>query len=133
MERAKVLKTLIEETGMTMKGFAENVGIPYTTLYSILERGVGKASIDNVLKICKALGITTEELDMMAFDGESYKPVVKREEIIQLEALMNDPQTGAFFKDFIGASEEKKAEMIRFWNFIQEAEKGRKPGDRQGE
>lgn len=133
MQRAKVLRTLIEETGMTMKGFAENVGIPYTTLYSILERGVGKASIDNVIKICKALGITTEELDRMAFEGDNYRPVINKEELLQLESLMSDPQVGAFFKDFITSPEERKAEMIRFWNFIREAEKGRKPGDRQGE
>lgn len=72
MERAKVLRTLIEQTGMNMKSFSEKIGIPYTTLYSILERGVGKASIDNVLKICRALGITAEEMDRLAF-GPSHE------------------------------------------------------------
>lgn len=70
MKRAKVLKNLIDETGMSMRSFAEKVGIPYTTLYSILERGVGKASIDNVLKICKTLGITAEEMDRLAFSKD---------------------------------------------------------------
>lgn len=71
MEKAAVLKKLIEETGMSMKAFSEKVGIPYTTLYSILERGVGKASVDNVIKICKALGITIEDMERMASGEEN--------------------------------------------------------------
>lgn len=67
MERAKVLKKLIGETGLSLKAFAKKTDIPYTTLYSILDRGVGKASIDNVLKICRTLGITAEEMDRLAF------------------------------------------------------------------
>lgn len=72
MKRSEILRKLIDETGMSIKTFAEHVGIPYTTLYSILERGVGRASIDNVLKICKALGITAEQLDSMA-KGDNYE------------------------------------------------------------
>lgn len=59
MKRAEVLKELIDKTGMDLKTFAEEkADIPYTTLYSILKRGVGKASVDSVIKICKALDIT---------------------------------------------------------------------------
>jgi predicted transcriptional regulator len=67
MERAIVLKLLIEESGLSLKAFAEKAGIPYTTLRSILDRGVSKASIGNVLKIYKALGITAEEMEFLAF------------------------------------------------------------------
>lgn len=49
------------------------------------------------------------------------------------EAPIENSQFSAFFKDFSSAPEERKEELIRFWNYIQEAEKGRKPGDRQGE
>lgn len=66
MQRAKILKELIVKNGMSIKAFSEEVGIPYTTLYSILERGIGKASVDNVIKICRALGITVDELQEMA-------------------------------------------------------------------
>lgn len=45
------------------------IGIPPTTLNSMLNRGLGKASIDNVLKVCKGLGITAEELEEMASRG----------------------------------------------------------------
>lgn len=66
MKRTEVLKQLIKDTGLNLKAFSEKAGIPYTTLRSMLERGIGNASVDNVIKICKALGITIEELDEMA-------------------------------------------------------------------
>lgn len=44
-----------------------------------------------------------------------------------------DPGIDVFFKDFASAPKEKQEEMLRFWNFIKEQEKGRKPGDKQGE
>jgi len=73
---------------MNMKEFAEHVGIPYTTLYSILERGVGRASIDNVLKICRALGITAEDLEQMAEGREvdSYANRLSDEELLTIAA-----------------------------------------------
>ncbi|MBB6670499.1 helix-turn-helix transcriptional regulator [Cohnella nanjingensis] len=68
------------------------------------------------------------ETDSKAGNAATQSPV----ESAILEAI-NDPQIGLFFKDFLHAPEERKAELIRFWKYIQEAEKGRKPGDRQGE
>jgi len=49
------------------------------------------------------------------------------------EEFINNPEHGVFFKDYLSAPEERKEEMRRFWEFIREKEKGRKPGDRQGE
>lgn len=66
LRKAEILKDLILKDGTSIRSFSEKAGIPYTTLRSILERGVGKASVDNVLKICKALGITAEQLDDMS-------------------------------------------------------------------
>ncbi|WP_256758690.1 helix-turn-helix domain-containing protein [Cohnella sp. WQ 127256] len=48
------------------------------------------------------------------------------------EEFINNPEHGVFFKDYLNAPEERKEEMRRFWEFIQEKEKGRKPGDQQG-
>ncbi|MFD4492997.1 helix-turn-helix domain-containing protein [Lysinibacillus fusiformis] len=69
MEKAKIIERLIEEAGYSKKAFAEMIGIPPTTLRSMLARGIGNASVDNVLKVCKGLGITTDELEQMA-NGE---------------------------------------------------------------
>lgn len=62
MTREEYLKELIKQTGMTIKSFAAYIGMPYTTLISMLNNSIGNASLDNVIKICSALGITIEEL-----------------------------------------------------------------------
>ena len=63
--KAKVLAKLIDKRG-SRRAFAEKIGIPPTTLQSMLQRGVGRASIDNVIKVCRELGITVERLEEMA-------------------------------------------------------------------
>lgn len=65
-KRAEIIERLIDESGMSKKAFAEKIGIPPTTLRSMLDRGIGKATVDNVIKVCKGLGITTEDLEEMA-------------------------------------------------------------------
>ena len=67
MEKAKFLETLIKEQGYNLKSFAAACDIPYTTLYGIIKNGVGKAGVDNILTICRHLGITVEELNEMEF------------------------------------------------------------------
>jgi len=76
MEKAKILERLIKEQGYNLKSFAEKCGIPYTTLYGIIKNGVGRATMDNILIICKNLGIKVEELEEMAegLEKQSYEP-----------------------------------------------------------
>lgn len=73
MKRAQIIRDLINKTGMNVKAFAREIGLPYSTLRSILERGIGNASVDNVIKICKGLNITIEELENMALDKSASK------------------------------------------------------------
>lgn len=61
MNREKYLKNLILETG-SIKDFSIKIGMPYTTLLSIL-KNVGGASIDNIFKICSGLNISTDDLE----------------------------------------------------------------------
>jgi len=67
--RAEFLARLIDEKG-SRRAFAEEIGLPPTTLQSMLTRGIGKASIDNVIKVCKALGVRVEDLDALANGDE---------------------------------------------------------------
>lgn len=66
MKRADIIGGLIDRKWKSKRSFAEDVGIPPTTLQSILQRGAGKASVDNIIKVCKGLGITVEQLEDMA-------------------------------------------------------------------
>lgn len=62
MNREEFVKQLIISKYGNIKNFSELIGVPYTTIRSILERGIGKAGIDNIIKICKGLGISPEQL-----------------------------------------------------------------------
>lgn len=101
MRRAEVVKKLIDKTGLSTKAFAEKAGLPYTTLRSMLNRGLGGAAVDNVLKVTKALGITVEELEGMSIDNDFSSPDdvnLSAAEIAEFEAFINNPEHGLFSK-----------------------------------
>ncbi|MBD5498487.1 MAG: helix-turn-helix transcriptional regulator [Lachnospiraceae bacterium] len=74
MTREKYLKNLIKENGLTIKEFAQNIEMPYSTLLTMLnEEKIGNAAVDSVIKICKGLNITIQELQA-AQESESVQP-----------------------------------------------------------
>ncbi|KZE53423.1 helix-turn-helix domain-containing protein [Rossellomorea marisflavi] len=108
-ERTEIIRKLIKESSPNMKSFAESINLPYTTLRSMLERGIGNASVDNVIKVCKGLGITTDQLEKMAtsheddvvtvaahHDGEEWT----KEELEEIER----------FKQFVKLKRKEKGE-----------------------
>lgn len=56
------LKLLIIQKYGSLKKFTEIIDMPWTTLDSILKRGVANSNITNVLKITRELGLNAEEL-----------------------------------------------------------------------
>lgn len=56
------LKALITDKFGTMKDFSEHIGIPNSTLANIMRRGVNNANVLTIIKICQALGISTDDL-----------------------------------------------------------------------
>ena len=60
------LKELILKRYHSVREFTIENDIPYTTIHSIFRRGIGNSSVSNVIKICKALGISADALA----DGE---------------------------------------------------------------
>lgn len=57
----KVKNIIIKEYG-SVRRFAEKVGIPYTTIDTILKRGFMNSNVSNVIKICNELEIDVNEL-----------------------------------------------------------------------
>ncbi len=58
----QMLKTRIIEEYGTLSSFVEKNGLNYSTVDSILKRGILNSNINNVIKICKALHISTDAL-----------------------------------------------------------------------
>lgn len=62
MSREQKLRNLILDRYPSLRQFAIETDIPYSTLMTLLSRDVGGASFDVIIKICKQL-----EVDPMEF------------------------------------------------------------------
>ena len=60
--REQLLRGKILDRYPSLRRFALDVGIPYSTLMTLLTRGVGGASFDTVARICRALELDIDEL-----------------------------------------------------------------------
>ena len=57
----KIKELIIEKYG-SVKRFAEKVNVPYTTIDTILKRGLLNSNVLNVIKICNELNVDVNEL-----------------------------------------------------------------------
>ncbi|MYL57400.1 helix-turn-helix domain-containing protein [Virgibacillus halodenitrificans] len=62
MNRGERLNQAMKDKGYNAMSLSKESGVPYTTIRSMIERDLKNASIDNVIKVCKVLGITTNYL-----------------------------------------------------------------------
>lgn len=58
----KMIKEIIIEKYGSVKRFSNIIDIPYTTIDTILKRGLLNSNALNVIKICKELNIDVDEL-----------------------------------------------------------------------
>ena len=56
------LRNLILDRYLSLRQFSIEADIPYSSLMTLLTRGIGGASFDTVVKICNALEIDPREL-----------------------------------------------------------------------
>ena len=56
------LKAYIKAQYKSLPMFSEAAGIKYSTLAAIFDRGLNNASVQNIMKICRALGISADGL-----------------------------------------------------------------------
>lgn len=98
MERGEYLKKVMEKKGYNARSLSKDSGVPYTTIRSMIERNLHNASIDNVIKICRTLGISVEDLEKRNFN--------------------NEVETIAAHHDGEDWTEEELDEIERFKNFV---------------
>lgn len=68
MNREQKLRNLILDRYQSLRKFAIEAEIPYSTLMTLLSRDVGGASFDVMMKICGALEI--DPMELYDRDGE---------------------------------------------------------------
>lgn len=66
MTNEEVLKKIIEEKYQNVKAFSEKINIPYTTIRSILERGLLNAKVENVIRIADELNMRAEDMLLLS-------------------------------------------------------------------
>ena len=62
MTTEEKLKSFILTQYRSLREFTQEIGMPYSTMTTLLKRGVDNSSVTNVIKICQALGISTDDL-----------------------------------------------------------------------
>lgn len=62
MSREQKLRNLILDRYVSLRSFSAESGIPYSTLMTLLSRGIGGASFDTVVLICRILDIDPKEI-----------------------------------------------------------------------
>ena len=56
------LKQYIKSRYSSIREFTIRYDIPYTTIDSVFKRGINNSTISTIIRICKALGISADEL-----------------------------------------------------------------------
>lgn len=101
------VKELITSKYGSLKKFCEIIGMPWTTLDSILKRGFANSNITNVLKITKELGIDAEQL----VDG------------VIVESSFNDATTIAAHLDTNELTQDELDDVAQYIEFIRNKRK----------
>ena len=130
MSREEFLRTIIEDRYGSLRAFTKNIGMPYTTLVSILKRGIGNTSVDSILKICKHLGIPPESLyeDDVFFHDKSNITLIRN--ITQLSTenkklvldyinfLKNSTHTDLEIKSYYKLNSSNKAKVKEYSDLL---------------
>ncbi|MFC5470158.1 helix-turn-helix domain-containing protein [Cohnella suwonensis] len=122
-----------EKFGKTQLEAAKHLGISNVQL-SRYESDDRKPDPDMLSRFAEYYRTTTDYLiGRTNIAAADFRETAGSGEYPAFEEFINNPEHGVFFKDYLDAPEERKDEMRRFWEFIREKEKGRKPGDRQND
>lgn len=125
MTREDYLKEKIKEQG-TQREFAAKIGMPPSTLFSIL-RNVGGASIDNIIKICKGLNIKPDELaeigEEITIPSETKGYYTNPEAAEFAEYLRTRPGARMLFSAAKDMSKEEMEETVKYIEFLKSKHK----------
>lgn len=88
MSTENKLKDLILTRYRSIREFTQFIDMPYSTFDAILKRGIDNSSVSNIIKICKALGISADALA----NGEIVHIIAANhlDEEIDIEHLISD-------------------------------------------
>lgn len=120
---AKRLSMLRNKKKKTQQQLADFLGITRPA-YTAYELGSRQPDYDTLKKLADFFEVST---DYLLGHSDLANP---SDETTDLDALVDDPDLGLWFREL---NEHSREEAKRFIKFLMEEEKNRKPGDKQGE
>lgn len=127
---AERLSYLRSKKKKTQQEMADAIGVTRPA-YTAYESGNRKPDYETLNKIVDVLNTNADYL--LGRTDDASPKYDRNDDEEEIDKLLDDPVHGAFFKGYLDAPEQKKAEMRQFLKFIMEQEKDRKPGQQQGE
>ena len=86
MTKEEMLKNVILSKYRSVREFTQQIGMPYSTISTIFKRGIDNSNVQNIIKICKALGISTDDLAVgkITYTNKEETPkTIKVEDMVQ--------------------------------------------------
>jgi hypothetical protein len=113
MKENKIKEMIVSQYGSVSR-FSEKIGLPYTTVDTILRRGLLKSNVLNVLTICKELGINIESLNEDSTDNNSNKDNIST----QITPRKFEYEVKELLDKTINLSEQEKALFVQTLEFV---------------
>ncbi|MEK0312472.1 helix-turn-helix domain-containing protein [Cohnella sp. 56] len=118
-----------ERLGKTQLTAARELGISNVQL-SRYESDDRKPEPDMLGRFAEYYRTTADYLLGLTNDATMDGPAAastSASEAAAFEEFIRNPEHGLFFKDYLDAPEARQEEMLRFWTFLREQERLRKP------
>lgn len=109
------LKQEILKRYKSVRAFTQEIGVSYSTVDSMLKRGVTGAGVGTVLKVCGALGIEVESLISDKSIFPSFKLTPKEICYIKKYRLLNEAgkqKTEEYIDLLLGNEDFRKSEKV---------------------
>ncbi|MCY9593759.1 XRE family transcriptional regulator [Paenibacillus chitinolyticus] len=118
------LRELRKKAGLTQADLAGKFNISESSV-GMYERGEREPSLELLNRFSEFFKVKVDYLT-----GRESSSIEDDKDFLE---ILNDPEVNVFFKDFASAPKERTKEMLKYWRYLKNEEKDRKPGDKQGE
>lgn len=108
------IKDLIIARYGSLSFFCKKINVPYSTIDSILKRGIGKANVLNVIKICNELGISVDSLKNGVIENVEKEELSKKQLVFEIKYLVDKTPD---------LTEQQKQHLMHTLDFICSEEK----------
>lgn len=102
MTPEELIKERILERYKSVRAFTQDIGVSYSTVDSMLKRGIYGAGVGTVLKVCNALGLEVEEVLLETNEDSQKKSPLPIEPVTEEDEA--DPkfwETAAWLQELV--------------------------------